>query len=293
MKETYETKILKTSHYSIQLYIDYFNKRLRVDDYRGNINRIVPELHHQMENFKFTKLIFYTRNEHWQGLLSQGFELEGVINGFFNGSDNYIMTHYREADRRTSTSWLQEDAIIQAIYEKGKKTEEAAIPSYYRFRKAAVEDATRLAELYGTVFSIYPTPMNHPEYVAKVMKSGTCFYIVEHEDKDKAESGGKLVSAASAEINQVLHHAELTDCATLPEHRKYGLMKKLLLQLESHLKNSGIYCAFSLARALSYGMNAAFFQLGYQYHGRLTNNCYIFHNKLENMNVWVKDLAAD
>lgn len=283
MKPTYEVKILKTPDYTIHLYVDYFNKRLRVDDYRGNVNMIVQELNTLMDSYKFTKLIYFSRFEHWRGLLSIGFELEGIINGYFNGSDNYIMTCYKENERRTSSSWLQEDAIIQSIREKGRKTDESKLPNQYSIRKAKTEDAVKLAELYDNVFPIYPTPMNNPEYVTKVMTSGTIFYVVECKNE--------LVSAASAEINTSLHHAEITDCATLPEHRKYGLLKRLMVELEKELKDAGSYCAFSLARALSYGMNAALYQLGYQYNGRLTNNCFIF-DKIENMNVWVKDLSS-
>ncbi|EKN68174.1 putative beta-lysine N-acetyltransferase [Schinkia azotoformans] len=284
MKSTSETKILKTPDYTIHLYIDYFNKRLRVDDYRGNVNMIVQELNKAMDGYKFTKLIYFSRVEHWRQLLSIGFELEGIIKGYFNGSDNYIMTCYKENERRTSTSWLQEDAIIQSIQEKGKKMHEIKLPSQYRIRKAKTEDAVKLAELYNNVFPVYPTPMNNPEYVTKVMiTGGTIFYV--------GECNNELVSAASAEINASLHNAEITDCATLPEHRKYGLLKRLMVELEKELKDAGIYCAFSLARALSYGMNAALFQLSYQYNGRLTNNCFIF-DKIENMNVWVKDLSS-
>ncbi len=283
MIPTYETKILKTPDYTIHFYIDYFNKRLRVDDYRGNVKGIVQELNKVMDNYKFTKLIYFSRVEHWGQLLSIGFELEGIINGYFNGSDNYIMTCYKENERRTSTTWLQEDAIIQSIQEKGRKTDESKLPGQYSIRKAETEDALKLAELYNNVFPVYPTPMNNPDYVTKMITGGTIFYVV--------ECNNVLVSAASAEINASLHNAEITDCATIPEHRKYGLLKRLIVELEKELKDEGIYCAFSLARALSYGMNAALFQLGYQYNGRLTNNCYIF-DKIENMNVWVKDLSS-
>lgn len=283
MKPTYETKILKTPHYTIHLYIDYFNKRLRVDDYRGNVNLIVQELNKAMDSYNFTKLIYFSRFEHWQQLLSIGFELEGIINGYFNGSDNYIMTCYKENERRTSTSWIQEDAIIQSIREKGRKTDKSKLPNQYSIRKANTEDAAKLAELYDNVFPIYPTPMNNPDYVKKMISGGTIFYVV--------ECSNQFVSAASAEINPSLHNAEITDCATLPEHRKYGLLKRLMVELEKELKDVGIYCAFSLARALSYGMNAALYQLGYRYNGRLTNNCFIF-DKIENMNVWVKDLSS-
>jgi putative beta-lysine N-acetyltransferase len=284
MKPAYETKNIKTSDYSVQLYLDYFNERLRVDNYRGNMSMILQELNELLDKNLFTKVIFFARPEHWQQLLSKGFELEAIIKGFFNGTDNYVMTCYKEIERRTNKYWIQEDTILQTIQEKEQKQMEAMIPDHYHFRKATSSDAKKLAELYAMVFAIYPTPMNDPEYVKRMIEAGTIFYIV--------ESNKQIVSAASADINQLFHHAELTDCATLPEHRKYGLMKKLLIHLEADLKNSGIFCAFSIARALSFGMNAAFYQLGYQYNGRLTNNCYIF-DKLEDMNVWVKDLSSE
>ncbi|MFP3637406.1 GNAT family N-acetyltransferase, partial [Bacillus sp. SIMBA_033] len=74
----------------------------------------------------------------------------------------------------------------------------------------------KLAKLYDTVFETYPTPMNEPDYIQKVMEEGTVFYAVEHD--------GHIVSAASAEINAPYGHAELTDCATLPTYRKLGFM---------------------------------------------------------------------
>ena len=69
--------------------------------------------------------------------------------------------------------------------------------------------------------------------------------------------------------NDFYKNAELTDCATLSEHRKYGLMKIILQELEGELKRKGIYCAYSIARSLSFGMNAVLFQLGYKYRGQV------------------------
>lgn len=132
------------------------------------------------------------------------------------------------------------------------------------------------------MFQIYPTPLHDPEYVKKTLMEGTIYYVYFYQ--------GKIVSAASAEVNSFYKNAELTDCATLPEHRKYGLMKIILRELEGELKRQGIFCAYSIARSLSFGMNAVLYQLGYKYRGRLMNNCYIY-DKLENMNMWVKNLA--
>ena len=149
-------------------------------------------------------------------------------------------------------------------------------------KKVEESDAEKLAALYRTVFQIYPTPLHNPDYIKETIKDGTIYYSFYCD--------GMIVSAASAEVNRVYRNAELTDCATLPDHRKHGLMKILLKKLEQELYNQGIYCSYSIARALSFGMNAVLHQLGYVYRGRLKNNVYIF-DKLENMNVWVKNLA--
>ena len=156
------------------------------------------------------------------------------------------------------------------------------LPAGYQLRKANESDAVKLADLYRTVFKIYPTPMNDPSYIQKCMNHDTIFYLCTFEEK--------IVSAASAEINSFYHNAEMTDCATLPEHRQFGLMKQLLIKLEEELLANKIYCVYSISRALSFGMNLALYQLKYRYRGRLANNCYIF-DQVEDMNMWVKHLV--
>lgn len=283
MNHTAETKIIKGEDYYLEVYLDYFNERIRVDNYRGNMTSIVQKINELAEPDKFSKIIFYCRQDHWRKLLPLGFELEAIIDGYFNGTDNYILTSYKEVNRRESSTWIEEDQIVNQILTNQKATDKVTDPPcQYHFRKAISEDAENLAKLYKHVFAIYPTPMNDPQYIKKMICNGTIFYVV--------EAKSEIVSAASAEKNVIFHNAELTDCATLAEHRKYGLMKKLMLFLEGELKNEGIYQVYSIARAQSYGMNAVFYQLNYKYNGRLTNNCYIF-NQLENMNVWVKDLS--
>ncbi|BAU29927.1 N-acetyltransferase YodP [Aneurinibacillus soli] len=157
------------------------------------------------------------------------------------------------------------------------------LPHGYTVRAACVADAAALAQLYGAVFQTYPTPMNESAYIRKVMEGGTIFYV--------AENAGRIVSAASAEVNRTYHNAEMTDCATYPEHRQYGLMRHLIRALEEDLRHHHLYCVYSLARSLSFGMNAVFHQLGYTYSGRMANNCNIY-DKLEDMSLWVKDISA-
>lgn len=56
------------------------------------------------------------------------------------------------------------------------------------------------------------------------MNANTVYYIMLHHDR--------LISAASAEINQELGHAEITDCAVLPEYRGHSLTSFLIEALE-------------------------------------------------------------
>ncbi|HYK71980.1 MAG TPA: putative beta-lysine N-acetyltransferase [Pseudoneobacillus sp.] len=266
----------------LQIYDDPFNKRIRIDDFYGNLEAIMDYAEKLMKEKKREKLIFKVRNEHLQSFIQQGYIMEAKIDQYYLGSDAYFFTKYFDIQRMESNHWITEDQMLHSINGMALTSDTIRPPQEYQLKKVEVVDAENLADLYQQVFQIYPTPLHDPNYIKKTIVEGTiyyCFYC-----------NGKIVSAASAEINQAYRNAELTDCATLSEHRKHGFMKILLKQLEKDLFEQGIYCSYSIARALSFGMNAALHQLGYEYRGRLKNNVFIF-DKLENMNVWVKNLA--
>lgn len=269
-------------HYCITLTIDPFNKRVRVDDYLGHFPSCVNKALHVAKETAAEKLIFKVRHENISSLIKEGFCYEAMIDKYYLGNDCYFLVKYFVNERRNSEHWVLEDQIVMDVLESQKQIKVQNLPKGYELRKAVESDAEQLANLYLTVFKIYPTPMNDPSYIKKCMKDHTIFYICTFEEK--------IVSAASAEINGFYHNAEMTDCATLPEHRKFGILKHLLLKLEEELFVKEIYCVYSIARALSFGMNMALHQLQYEYCGRLANNCYIF-DQLEDMNMWVKQLV--
>ncbi|MGE7758614.1 putative beta-lysine N-acetyltransferase [Peribacillus sp. NPDC097895] len=268
--------------YTMELYHDHANQRLRLDDYRGNLKKAVTHALAIAHEQSYTKVILKARQEDLSAALAQGFMLEGIMSRYFKGNDAYCMAFYLTDERRTSDFWVKEDKIIQDVSGVPRLMENQQIPENYILRFATDEDAQELAILYSTIFETYPTPMNDERYIKKVMVEGTIFSVIEYE--------GTIVSAASAEVNEMYHNAELTDCATLPNHRKHGFMKVLISALEQELIRKNIYCSYSLARSLSMGMNAVFHQLGYEYGGRLTKNCNIW-DKYEDMNIWGKDLS--
>ncbi|WP_416827838.1 putative beta-lysine N-acetyltransferase [Ectobacillus polymachus] len=261
--------------------IDYYNERVRIDTYSGNGNTLVEVVDKLTMEIQATKQILQVRKEQLLSFLRVGYMIEAIIPGYFLGSDGYYLAKYRTNDRRNSNYWLKEEEILASVRQL-VCTVDGSIPLDYKVRKATTADCDELASLYRTVFQIYPTPLHDVNYIRKTMTSDTDYFVVEKD--------GVIVSTASAEINSLQRNAEITNCATLQEHRKQGLMKALVKSLEEELVHKSIFCIFSIARSLSYGINATFQQLGYQYQGRLTNNCYIY-DKLEDMNVWVKDLS--
>jgi putative beta-lysine N-acetyltransferase len=152
-------------------------------------------------------------------------------------------------------------------------------PSGEKIRRSTRQDAEKLAALYKTVFAVYPTPLGDPAYIQKTMENGTVYVHIEKE--------GKVLSAASAEVNHTFANAEMTDCATLPAEQGRGYMAALLARLEEILIPDEIQCLYTICRARSFGVNKVFYNLGYEYSGCLVNNCHIYSG-LENMNVWYK-----
>ncbi|WP_456278724.1 putative beta-lysine N-acetyltransferase [Bacillus sp. AK128] len=278
----YEEQIIDKKSFYVSAVFDHFNHRLRVVDYRGNVEDIASEIISLSNLHQYTKAIIHSRREHVHVFVEKGFLLEAIFEGLYHGSHAYALTKYFNQDRKYNEHWVEEDEILHKVLKSTQKASSESLPFQYVLRKGTPADADELAKLYSETFEIYPTPLNDPNYLKSLMENNVLFYVVQANDS--------IVSAASAYIDRQYFNAEISDCATRPEHRKHGLMKHLISSLEQELLKERVFCVYSMARALSYGMNSALKHLQYKYKGRMTNNCYIF-DKLEDMNVWVKDLS--
>ncbi|MEL3973589.1 putative beta-lysine N-acetyltransferase [Rossellomorea oryzaecorticis] len=273
-------EVIKQSKLSASIYRDRVNKRIRVDDVRGNLPSLLPYLDTEVQSAHYEKLIIKAREHQVRTLLEKGYVHEAVINHYFNGDSAHFMSKFMKEERRTSHYWCDEDEILSSVQKlRGFPSIKEVEPV---IQLAGIELAEELAHLYKEVFQLYPVPMHDPDYIRDAMNNGTIFVCI--------RENGKVISAASAEIDYQYKNAELTDCATLPQYRKGGYMKNLIAKLEEELMSRQIFCAYTIARALSYGMNAVFHQRGYRYRGRLANNCYIY-DKMEDMNIWEKDMG--
>ncbi|EMT53935.1 hypothetical protein I532_07965 [Brevibacillus borstelensis AK1] len=262
------------------LVIDHRNKRVKVHVYDPEA---ITDLHGKMiecaQQSEATKLIVYAKRKDVPAWLSLGYRQEGVIDGFFQGENAYMLASFLTEERATSMHHLAEEEILQLSLSKRPETK--TLPVGYSLREATEEDAEELASLYKTVFATYPTPMDDPEYVRKTMRESTYYIVAEHD--------GRIACAASAEVTERFGSAELTDCATHPDHAGKGLLQPIFTALEEKMNGQGIYYLYTLTRAQSAGMNITAAKHGYAYRGRLINNCTIFSG-YEDMNIWVKSL---
>lgn len=267
---------IDSSTAKIQAYSDPHNQRIRIDYFTGEIIDVLQLIEDQKCDWS-TKIIVKTEATHLPSFIREGYECEGHIPSYFSGRDMYFMCKYSDAQRSINTHYNEEERIRSNIYKSNRKVFNQNVE--IDIREIHQSSAHELAAFYKSIFEIYPTPIFEADHIAKTLETGTRYLAV--------YQAGKIISAASAEINRQFMNAELTDCASASGHEGNGLMLQLLQRLEQILLEDGIKCHYTLARSLSFGMNKAFFNLGFDYGGRLTNNCQIFTG-MENMNVWYK-----
>jgi len=147
--------------------------------------------------------------------------------------------------------------------------------------EAGPDDVAALAACYAEVFDSYPFPIHDPDHLREAMRAGTRFFA--------AWDDGRIVAASSMEDGGAAGTLEMTDFATLPPYRGRGLASKLLLRMDRAAALAGTRTVFTIARALSFGMNITFGRRGYTYAGTLINNTQIA-SSIESMNVWYRHL---
>lgn len=273
-------------NYSSLVSLDHYNKRIRVIQYKcegpSSLKELVLELKELAEINQFGKIIFIANEDDWEYFLSFGYTLEAIIKHFHRGLNGYVMSKFKTVDRVNSPHLIDETHLIEKIMDNPPKADQSELPTGHEVRLATKTDIVQLAKLYDEVFASYPTPLGQTEYIQKVFEVSNLFALITTND-------GEIAASASAELLSEHSSAEITDCATHKNHRKKGLMTHIVRFLENELKKREYQCAFSMARAQSYGMNQVFYNLGHQYTGRVVNHCDIY-GQFENMNIWVKSL---
>ncbi len=207
---------------------------------------------------------------------------EARIPGMLSSGEDIIFLAYYLKNTRAKEHKLQSYLdVLQLALDKKDSKATLINPLRHHIRQCSPEDIDEMAELYRKVFPTYPFPIYDKEFLLKTMNENVDYFCIETSDK--------ILALASAEKNPTGLYAEMTDFATLPEARGKGFAYHLLRKMEKSIKAQEYVTAFTIARAISPGMNITFARSGYAYGGRLKNNTNI-SGQIESMNIWYKNL---
>jgi len=214
---------------------------------------------------------------------SAGYRSEAAVPRFFRGHEEvHFMAKYLCPKRRQASRAETVAEVLATARGKAAATvDPAELDDRYAWRLCRPEDAEAMAEVYRRVFATYPFPIHNPPYLRQTMADNVVYFGI--------WEGERLVALSSAEMDVAASNVEMTDFATLPGCRGGGFAAFLLRQMEAEMTRRGIRTAYTIARAVSHGMNITFARGGYRYGGTLVNNTQI-SGSLESMNVWHKPL---
>ena len=215
---------------------------------------------------------------------NEGFEVEAKIPRFFNNEiDGFFLGKFIDDSR----GYLNKENIerIKKVHQSMRKYDLRKTSNVKKIepkiKRLCKDNAKALAKLYDTVFETYPFPIFKADYLKEMMHEDVQYYGIFEEKK--------LIAASAAEMNLEHSYVEMTDFATLPDRRGNNYSLALLLHMEKEMKNEKMKTAFTIARAVSFGMNITFAKAGYTHAGLLKNNTAIA-GSLESMNVLFKKI---
>ena len=234
----------------------------------------------------YTKIFAKVPRHHAAPFLSAGFIREAAIPRFFHDRETGdflgLYVDPRRADPGADGAEIRHILELTAAASASSSATPATGPeSVFACLPA---DAEEMSEVYRAVFATYPFPIHDPAYLRDTMSTHVAYFGIRHL--------GKIVALASSEMDTGAGNVEMTDFATLPQCRGRGLAGRILAVMEEKMRSQGLSMAFTIARALSAGMNITFSRRDYRFGGTLINNTQI-SGRIESMNVWYKKLERN
>ncbi|GIM27583.1 putative beta-lysine N-acetyltransferase [Clostridium polyendosporum] len=252
--------------------------KMHEDDSYG----IIDILEEVAKEKKYTKIIGKIPLGAKVFFLEQGYSIEAAIPEFYKGKEDgvFVVKYFSKDRKEEKYKEIINDVLSESI-KKSNEKKQCTLSKQFIFRKAGENDAEAIAEFYKKIFQTYPFPIYNAKYILTTMKDNVVYFTIWKEDK--------LIAISSSEMDKENLNVEMTDFGTLPEYRRKGLAVYLLGKMEEEMIARGIKTAYTIARAVSYGMNTTFSKKGYTFAGTLINNTNI-SGRIESMNVWYKKL---
>jgi putative beta-lysine N-acetyltransferase len=238
---------------------------------------LLPQLDKIAAKRGYGKIFAKTPARWHDAFLAAGYQREASISRYYRGAEDcHLMSRFTKPERSIPEDGEQIFEVIRVCRENlgGKNSTLSGDTAVESLREA---DADEMADIYRQVFETYPFPIHDPEYLRQTMRDNIRYLGIRID--------GALAALSSAEIDRDAAASEMTDFATLPSHRGKGYARLLLAQMEKAVAEEGVLTVFTIARAVSFGMNLVFARAGYDFAGTLINNTGI-SGRLESMNVW-------
>ncbi|MEQ6120449.1 putative beta-lysine N-acetyltransferase [Reichenbachiella sp. MALMAid0571] len=246
-------------------------------------NKIVEKLYNLAIIKRYSKIFAKVPASNVDYFKKNNFKIEANIPRLYNGREaGYFLAQYFNSNRSYISK--RELSTIKSIVSEAVEPFDPSginLTSEYQIRTLKISDISELADLYKTVFSVYPFPIFKKKYLKTTMENNVKYFGIFKNDK--------LVAASSAEMDFDQKNAELTDFATHPDHLGNKLSFFLLKKMEDSMHEEGIKTLYTIARTSSHGMNKTFGRSGYIFGGTLINNTLIGES-IESMNVWYKNI---
>jgi putative beta-lysine N-acetyltransferase len=269
-----ENSLLQHGKYNDRIYL---MKLSRHDD----IKNIIHEIEKLAELQKYSKVIAKVPEFAKDKFLKYDYAIEASIPGFYNGFENvYFMGKYFSVLKKFQEV-KKVNEILNTARSKDADNIKVELPTGFDYRFCDESDVGLMTDVYKHVFATYPFPIHDSDYIFKTMNENVTYYSILEDDK--------IIALASAEMDATAQNVEMTDFATLPEYRGNGLAVYLLNWMEDEMHKRDIKTSYTIARAVSYGINIIFAKSGYEYCGTLFNNTNI-SGDIESMNIWYKNL---
>lgn len=248
----------------------------------GEAQAVIAAMHELAQAEGYTKLFAKIPGRSAAVFTDAGFEIEARIPDFYaNGDAALFVSRFRCEERRRPSDAKRIQKVLEAALRKTGDGIRRPLPDDCNLVFMSAHHAEQMANLYSRVFESYPFPILDPDYIRCTMDENFRYFGIFHK--------ATLIALASAE--RIESGVEMTDFATAPEHRRASLAAHLLAAMEADARQHGVKTAFTIARAVSYGINIMFARTGYAFGGTLVNNTNI-SGRVQSMNIWYKPLSA-
>ncbi len=248
----------------------------------GEAEMVIDAMHKLARAEGYAKLFAKIPAKSAAAFLAAGFEIEARIPDFYADGDGALFVSRFGCEKRRQPSDAERIRhVLAAAMQRAGAGIRHPLPDGCELIVMNADRAPQMTDLYSRVFESYPFPIFDPDYIRRTMDENFSYVGI--------LSGATLIALASAERFE--SGVEMTDFATAPEHRRAGLAAHLLAAMETDARRNGVKTAFTIARAVSYGINIMFARAGYAFGGTLVNNTNI-SGRVQSMNIWYKSLRA-